>query len=101
MGCDREDIKRLLREKREEILLIAAQHGARNVRVFGSVARGEVGPESDLDLLVEMDPGRSLLDHVALVQDLSDLLGIEVDVVTERALHWHVRDGVLNEAVPL
>jgi len=69
--------------------------------VFGSVARGEAGPDSDVDLLVDMEPGRSLLDHIALLQDLQDLLGIDVDVVTERALHWYVRDKVLKEAVPL
>jgi predicted nucleotidyltransferase len=87
-------IEDLLRSKRQEILAIAAMHGAHNLRVFGSVARGESGPESDLDILVEME-------HVALMQDLEDLLQRKVDVVSERALHWYVRDRVLAEATPL
>ena len=90
-----------LLERRDEILMIATRHGARTVRVFGSVARGEETPASDLDLLVEFEPGRSLLDHIALAQDLEDLLGRKVDVVTEKGLHWYIRDGVCREAVPL
>ncbi len=95
------DTDELLRMKREDILRIAARHGARNVRLFGSVARGEIGPESDIDFLVEMEEGRSLLDHVALWQDIEELLGCQVDVVSERALHWYIRDRILKEAVPL
>ena len=91
----------LLREKRTEILQKAAEHGAYNVRIFGSVARGEETPASDLDLLVEFEPGRSLLDHIALAQDLEDLLGRRVDVVTEKGLHWYIRDRICREAVPL
>ena len=94
-------IDELLRAKRQEILTIAARHGAHNLRVFGSVARGEAGPESDLDILVEMEPGKSLLDHIALMQDLEDLLQRKVDVVSERALHWYIRDRVLAEATTL
>ena len=94
-------IDELLRVKREEILRIAAQHGARNVRIFGSVARGQAGQKSDVDFLVQMEEGRSLLDHVALMQDLEDLLGKKVDIVTESGLHWYIRDRVLAEAVPL
>lgn len=90
-----------LREKREEILSTAARHGARKVRVFGSVVRGEVGPESDLDFLVELEPGRSLLDHAALLLDLQDLLGHDVDVLTDKGIHPRIRDRVLKEAVPL
>jgi predicted nucleotidyltransferase len=92
-----------LLERREEILAVAARHGARRVRVFGSVVRGEETPESDLDqeVEVEFEPGRSLLDHIALAQDLRDLLGREVDVVTEKGLHWYIRDRVCREAVPL
>ncbi len=94
-------IEALLKEKREEVLRIAARHGARNIRVFGSVARGEAGPESDLDLLVEMEPGRSLLDMGGLLMDLQDLLGCRVDVVTEKGLRERIRDKVLKDAVPL
>jgi len=95
------DINALLQQKRDEILRIAAQHGARNVRVFGSVARGEAGPESDVDFLVELEPGRSLLDHAALLLDLEQLLGRKVDVATERSLKERIRVRVLREAVPL
>jgi len=95
------DTDELLRMKREDILRIAARHGARNMRIFGSVARGETGPESDIDFLVEMEEGRSLLDRIALWQDIEDLLGCKVDVVSERALHWYIRDRILKEAVPL
>lgn len=91
----------LIREKRSRILAIAGRHGARNLRVFGSVARGEAGPESDLDLLVEMEPGRSLLDHIALIQDLEEVLGCRVDVVTEAGLRERIRPRVLREARPL
>lgn len=91
----------LLGKKREEILRLAAKHGARNIRVFGSFARGEALPGSDVDFLVELEPGRSLLDLGALLMDLQDLLGRRVDLVTERALHWYIRERVLKEAVPL
>lgn len=90
-----------LREKREEILQIAAKHGARKVRIFGSVARGEADALSDLDLLVEMEPGRSLLDLGGLLMDLQDLLGCRVDIVTEKGLRERIRDRVLREAVAL
>jgi hypothetical protein len=91
----------LLRGRREEILRIAAKHGARNVRVFGSVARGEAGDESDVDLLVEFEPGRTLLDQAGLVVELEELLGRKVDVVTEGGLYWLLRRRVLKEARPL
>lgn len=90
-----------LREKREEILQIAAKHGARKVRIFGSVARGEADALSDLDLLVEMEPGRSLLDLGGLLMDLQDLLGCRVDIVTEKGLRERIRNRVLREAVAL
>ena len=94
-------IEQLLRGKREEILRIAAQRGARNVRLFGSVARGEGRDGSDLDFLVDMEPGRSLLDLAGLRNDLMDLLGREVDVVTEDGLYWLLRRKILREAQPL
>lgn len=92
---------KVVREKREEILRIAVSHGARDVRVFGSRARGEGRPDSDLDILVKLDPGRTLLDIVAIKQDLEDLLGCKVDVVTEGAISRYIREQVLNEAVAL
>jgi len=95
------DIHKILNEKREEILRLAAIRGARNVRVFGSVARGEADEESDLDILVEMEPGRSLLDLGGLWSDLNSLLEIRVDVFTENTLKKRVRDRALKEAVPL
>ncbi|MDD2626929.1 MAG: nucleotidyltransferase family protein [Candidatus Methanomethylophilus sp.] len=76
-------------------------HGATNLRVFGSVARGETGPESDLNLLVELEPGRSLLDHIALIQGLEEDLDCRVDVVTETALKERYKKRIFNEAVPL
>jgi uncharacterized protein len=91
----------LLKKKREDILRVAARHGASNIRVFGSVARGESDEKSDLDLLVTMEPGRSLLDHAALWLELQKLLGREVDVVSEKGLRPRMRDKVLTEAVPL
>lgn len=86
---------------RERVLEIAARHGARNVRIFGSVVRGEARADSDLDLLVDLEPGRSLFDLGILQLDLQDLLGRKVDVVTARSLHWYIRGRVLQEAVPL
>ena len=94
-------VEQLLAGKREDILRIAAQHGAQNVRPFGSVARGEAGDGSDLDFLVEMEPGRSLLDLIGLRNDLMDLLGKVVDVVTEDGLYWLLRRKILREARPL
>lgn len=91
-------VAELVAAERARILEIAGRHGARNVRVFGSVARGEAGPESDVDFLVDFQAGRSLLDQVALVGDLEDLLGCKVDVVTESGLYWLLRRRILREA---
>jgi uncharacterized protein len=91
----------LLREKRSDILRLARQHGAHNVRIFGSTARGETDEHSDIDLLVDMEPGRNLLDMGGLLMDLRDLLGRDVDVVTVPGLKPRIRDRVLREAVPL
>jgi predicted nucleotidyltransferase len=93
-------IDKLRAEQREEIFRLAGRRGAHNVRVFGS-ARGEANEESDLDLLVSWEPGRSLLDHAGLVQDLQELLGTKVHLGTEKSLHWYVRDRILREATPL
>ena len=90
-----------LQSKRDEVLRLAALHGARNLRVFGSIARGDAGAMSDVDLLVDMEPGRSLLDMGGLLMDLQDLLGCDVDIVTENGLRPRIRDRVLDEAVPL
>ena len=95
------DIAEVLRTKRQQVLQIARQHGAYHVRVFGSVARGEAQPDSDIDLIVEMEAGRSLLDMGGLVMELQELLGHRVDVVTERGLKSRIRARVLAEAVPL
>jgi predicted nucleotidyltransferase len=91
----------LLRTKRDDILRIAAQYGAYKVRIFGSVARGEADEKSDIDLLVNMESGRSLLDLCGLLIDLEELLGRKVDVVTEKGLRDRIRNRVLNEAIAL
>jgi len=90
-----------LRARREEILRIAAKRGARHVRVFGSVARGDADERSDVDFLVDLEQGRSLLDLGGLLMDLQKLLGRPVDVMTERGLKARIRNRVLEEAVPL
>lgn len=93
--------QKLLQTKRNDILRVAAAHGARNVRVFGSVARGEADERSDIDLLVDMEEGRTLLDMGGLLMDLRDLLHREVDIVTENGLKPRMRERVLREARPL
>jgi hypothetical protein len=94
-------LETLRAERRAEILRLAGRRGAHSLRVFGSVARGDAHENSDLDLLVAWEPGRSLLDHAGLVEDLQDLLGMKVHVGTEKSLHWYVRDRILREATPL
>jgi predicted nucleotidyltransferase len=93
-------LDRLLEEKRGEILRIASEHGAHEVRVFGSVARGEADLESDIDFLVELETGRSLMDLGGLQMELETFLG-RVDVVTARGLKARIRERVLREAVPV
>jgi hypothetical protein len=88
-------------QQRDAILRIAAQHGARNVRVFGSAARNEATEESDVDLLVDLEPDRSLLDQVALKQDLEELLGCTVDLVVEGGISPYLEQQIRAEAVPL
>jgi uncharacterized protein len=94
-------IEELLREKRDEILQIAERHGARNVRVFGSVARGEADERSDIDLLIDLGPTRTPWFPGGLIVDLENLLGRDVDIATAAALRPHIRERVLREAVPL
>ncbi len=92
---------KLINQHREEIIKLAASYGATNVRIFGSVARGEETPESDIDFLVDLHPGRSLLDLGGLLYDLRILLNTDVDVVTENGLRPRIKERVLREAVGL
>ena len=94
-------LEELLQAKREDILRTAKSYGAYNVRIFGSVARGEADARSDIDLLVDMEKGRSLFDLGGLLVDLQDMLGCEVDIVTEQGLRERIRARVLKEAVAL
>jgi len=91
----------ILQNHRDDILRIATQYGASNVRVFGSVARGEARPESDIDVLIHLETGRSLLDIVAIKQELEELLGRKVDVLTESSLSPYLREQILMEAIRL
>ena len=94
-------IKELLESRRNEILDLAGRYGAKNVRIFGSAARGEGGPASDVDLLVDMEKGRNLLDLVGLWQDLEELLGCRVDVITDGGMSPYLRERIYAEALPL
>ena len=91
----------VLKDKRNDILQLASRHGAHDVRVFGSVARGEAGPTSDIDLLVQMDRGRSLLDLIELTQELESVLQRKVDVLTDEGLSPYLKERIQAEAVPL
>jgi len=95
------ETKSFIEEKRDIIIRIARAHGARNVRVFGSHARGDSGPESDLDLIIELEPDRSLLDLIAIKLEIEDLVHRKVDVVTEAALSPYLREEILQETVAL
>jgi len=94
-------MKALATKQREEIKKLAANHGAHNVRLFGSVARREARSDSDVDVLVDLEPDRSLFDLGGLLMELQDLLGCKVDVVTEQGLRPRIRERVLRDAVPL
>lgn len=94
-------ITELLKTKREEIIQTASKYGATNVRLFGSQARREADSASDVDLLVHLEPGRSLLDHAALWMELEKILGCKVDVITERGIKPRVKERILKDAVPL
>ena len=91
----------LLQQKRDDIRRIATKHGAYNLRVFGSVARGEARPDSDIDLLIEKGPTTSSWFPAGLVLELEEMLGRRVEIVTETALNPYLRDRVLSEAIPL
>ncbi len=95
------DVLSDIRKHRQEILRIAGEYGASEVRIFGSTATGRSNADSDIDVLVKLQPGRSLFDIVALKQDLEDLLGRDVDVVTEASISPYIRQQVLEEAVSL
>ena len=95
------NLEKLKKEKRNDILRIAKGHGARNVRVFGSVLRGESTEKSDLDLLIELDSDRSLIDLIAVKQDLEDFLKCKVDVVTEASVSPFIREEILSQAVSI
>ena len=95
------DTRTMLQVRRNDILSVAARYGARNVRVFGSVARGDARPDSDVDILVDMEPGRSPFDLGGLLSELQTLLDVDVDVVTEKGLRPRIRAQVMREAVPL
>lgn len=97
----RQTLRELVESKRRKILEIANKHGAYHVRLFGSVARGEASAKSDIDLLVDLKHGRSLLDHAALLLDLENLLGRKVDVITERGLRRKIWRQVKKEAILL
>lgn len=92
---------KILAEKRDKILEVAKRHGVKKVQVFGSQARGESGKDSDVDFLIELERGRSLLDIIGMKQDLEDLLQLKVDVVTERAVSPYIRDEILSQAITL
>lgn len=94
-------LERLRCEKKAEIIGLAARHGCRNIRVFGSVATGENRPGSDVDFLVDLDSGRTIFDLARFLGGLKDMLGTEIDVVESRSLHPYIRDRVLAEAVRL
>ena len=93
--------KKILQEKRLEILNIAKNYGASNIRIFGSVARGEATINSDIDFLMDIELGKNLLDRIALIQDLEDLLGCKVDIAKPENLHESIKEKVLQEAIIL
>src|SRR5256885_1296317 len=95
------DLRALVREKRDEILATCARWGASNVRLFGSVARGDFTEDSDVDFLIDLEEGRSLLGLGGLYTDLRDLLGRRIDVAMADSLRPRMRDRILADAVPL
>ena len=94
-------LKNALKQRRGEIIKIADRYGVHNIRIFGSVEKETEMPDSDVDFLVDLDKGRSLLDIGGMAIDLQQLLGRKVDIVTEKGLHWYIKETMLNEAKPL
>ena len=94
-------LKTVLKQRRSEIFQIADKYGVHNIRIFGSVGKGTEKPDSDVDFLVDLERGRSLLDLGGMAFDLERLLGRKVDIVTEKGLHWYIKETILNEAEPL
>jgi predicted nucleotidyltransferase len=94
-------IPEIIQDKREQVLALATRHGASNVRIFGSVANGTAKTDSDIDFLVDLEPGRSLFDLGGLLMDLQQLFDRKVDVVTENGLHWYIKERILREAKPI
>ena len=90
-----------IQQKKKEILLVAQQHGIVNIRIFGSIARGDDNLQSDVDLLVDLEQRRTLFDLGGALIKLQDLLGRKVDIVTERGLHWYLKEKIMKEAKPL
>ena len=95
------NIEQLLHEKRDDIRAIAAKHGAYSIRIFGSAVRGEAGPDSDIDFLIDVSSTTSSWFPAGLILDLEEILGRRVEIVTEKALNPYIRDRVLREATPL
>ncbi|KPK34144.1 MAG: hypothetical protein AMJ65_18780 [Phycisphaerae bacterium SG8_4] len=94
-------IAEIIRDQKEQILALAARHGASNIRFFGSVANGTADQDSDIDFLVDLEKDRSLFDLGGLLMDLQKLLNRKVDIVTENGLHWYIKDRILSEAKPI
>ncbi|MHC4118394.1 MAG: nucleotidyltransferase family protein [Planctomycetota bacterium] len=94
-------IPEIIEDKKEQVRALAARHGASNVRVFGSVASGTADQDSDIDFLVDLEEGRSLFDLGGLLMDLQKLFDRKVDVVTEKGLHWYIKERILSEAKPI
>ena len=94
-------IPEIVQNKKEQVLALAARHGASNVRIFGSVANGTADKDSDIDFLVDLEKGRSLFDLGGLLMDLQQLFDCKVDVVTENGLHWYIKERILSEAKPI
>ena len=94
-------IPEIIQDKKEQVLVLAARHGASNVRIFGSVANGTAKTDSDIDFIVDLEPGRSLFDLGGLLMDLQQLFGRKVGVVTENGLHWYIKERILSEAKPI